>query len=361
MGFLFKWKDILRTKDVIKNLLKRFLENSVNQIDDLKSQAHVIFEDVEERINSWAGLEDTQGSLSENTASTGSMKGSNDPQSHYGGYHYKNGIHDATSSTSVTYNVTDELSALLETLGEAIDAEGDIMENAYDTFKTQVIDQIDTLDVGEIIKRTVGIIADILVESFENIVDTALDVIEIMVEGVIDILEAQIKIPVLSWLYKEITGSELSFLDLACLIGAIPITLIYKIAEEEAPFPDNTITNAVIAASSWSELKQILNPSTTLQSVSLGATRDVSTQADSSDVDKFNQILDTTMRGLAGVCSIFFIIANVTKSSNPKSASASALHGLLFYLTTAPNFIAGLFASDGKQSWNAIWGEVVYG
>ncbi|MEO1416260.1 MAG: hypothetical protein AAFW00_13325 [Bacteroidota bacterium] len=361
LGFLFKWKDILRTKDVLKNLLKRFLENSVDQIDEVKSQVNVIFEDVEERINSWAGLEDTQGSLSENAAASGSISGSNDPQSHYGSYHYKNGIQNSSSSTSITYNVTNELSALLETLEEAIDSEADIMESAYNTFQTQVIDQVDTLDVGEIIKRTVAIIADILVESVENIVDTAIDVIEIMVEGVIDILDAEIKIPVLSWLYKEITGSELSFLDLMCLVGAIPVTLIYKVVEEEAPFPDNSTTNAVISASSWSEIKQILNPTPVLQSTTHGTARGVSSLSDSSDVADFKLGLDKTMRILASVGGLVFVGANLLKSADPTSKDISISHGIWFYLTTAPNFIAGLIASDANQSWNAIVGEVVYG
>lgn len=351
IGFLFKWKDILRTHDVLKNVLKRGIENSVDQIDVLKSEANKLFEGIEDKVNSWAGLEDTKGNLSEKSTKAGSCPGKDHPQTNYGTYHLNNGAGKSSTSSGIINGVSNELEALLATLENAITKEGDIFENAYNNFKTQVIDQIDTLPIGDIIKRSIAIVLDILIESVENLVDTALDIIKILIQGVLDILDAKIEIPVLSWLYKEITGNDLSFLDVICLVLAIPTTLLYKISTDKAPFPDDATTTALIDATSWDELRDILNPSSGLMS------REMETVDQITPLQK-GFIL--AMR-LTSFCSSFaFIGLSVAKKADERSKSVSILHGICFFTTTAPNFAAGLIR-DTQQRWDRVVNEVIYG
>ncbi|WP_158912033.1 hypothetical protein [Granulicella sp. L56] len=64
------------------------------------------------------------------------------------------------------------------------------------------------------------------------------------------ILTKQIDIPVISWLYKQISGGDpLTILDLMCLLMAIPTTLLYKLTfgmpNATAPFSAQDVTNAV--------------------------------------------------------------------------------------------------------------------
>jgi len=360
VGFLFKWEDIIRTHDVLKNVFKRGLENSVHQIDVLKEHVDLIFDNLQSRVDSWAGLETTTGSLSEKSATAGSCPGKDDPQSNYGTYHLNNGSTKSTTNTSIINGVTDQLEDLLDTLASAIETEGDIFVNAYNTFKTQVIDQADTLSIGEILKRSIAIILDILIESVENLIDTALDIIKILMQGVLDILDATIEIPVLSWLYKEITGNDLSLLDAVCLVLAIPTTLLYKISNNKAPFPDNSSTSALISASSWSQLQDVLNPSVSKvsQARMLRETDATDTQVDNDITLQEGFIL--AMR-LTAFCSSFaFIGLNIAKREAPDSKTVSILHGICFYTTTAPNFAAGLIKST-EQRWDKVMNEVVYG
>ena len=364
LGFLFQWKDILRTHDVLKNVFKRYLENSVDQVDVFKQQVNQIFDGIQQRIDSWAGLTAQQGTLSGMSAQAGSVPGKNDPQSNYGIYHMKNGAGDASTNTSIVNGVANELDQLLQTLMNAVETEGEIFENAYNNFKTQVIDQIDTLSVGEVLKRSFAILADILIESVENIVDTALDVIKILIQGVVDILDASLDIPVLSWLYKKITGNQLSFLDAVCLVLAIPTTLIYKISKNEAPFPDNSTTKNLINAGSWSELQEVLNPvnfkaQAHLQSLAASANVE-SASVSANEVTPVQEGFILIMRLTACISSFAFIALNVEKQEQPESKSISVLHGLCFYATTAPNLAAGLIKDD-TQRWNKVVGEVVYG
>jgi len=71
-------------------------------------------------------------------------------------------------------------------------------------------------------------------------------------------LDAPLDIPVLSRLYKKISGDTLSFLDLICLVGAIPATIIYKLSTGEVPYPDNSRTKALINATDFSTLSSLI-------------------------------------------------------------------------------------------------------
>jgi hypothetical protein len=352
LGFLFQWKDILRTHDALKNIFNKFLYHSVDQIDVLKNNVDKIFDNIQERIDEWAGLKDLSGSLSEKSTAQGNPKGKDNPQSNYGAYHMKNGVRDSSTNTNIISGVASQLEQLLQELMAAAGREEAIFENAYENFKTQVIDEAATLSMEQLLKRSLAIVADIIVESVENMVDTALDIIKILMNGVIEIFNAKLDIPVLSWLYKLITGNELSFMDAACLVLAIPATLIYKITFNKAPFPDNETTHKIITAQSWKELRAIYSPLT------------ASNTEEHSDLQKG---LIITCRIAAGISSFVFIVTNTAKAAisaslpSEESKSASIANGVFFYLTTGPNVAASLIASDGEQRWDTIVGEVVYG
>ncbi len=82
-----------------------------------------------------------------------------------------------------------------------------------------------------------------------------------LVEGALDGLNATIDIPVISWVYQQVTGDDLSLLDLSCLIAAIPVTICYKLIANAAPFPDNATTSALVSAPDWASIQKIINNS----------------------------------------------------------------------------------------------------
>ena len=136
------------------------------------------------------------------------------------------------------------------------------------------------------IKRFLAIISDTILQTAENAITMMLDIIAQLLTGMMDILTATIDIPVLSWLYKQLTQEDLSFVDLLCLISAIPVTLIYKIATDKAPFPQgDAFTNGLINAKTFADIQaqfflpQTASPMTVAATagtaVRLGAARDV--------------------------------------------------------------------------------------
>lgn len=113
------------------------------------------------------------------------------------------------------------------------------------------------MSVTEIIKRFLAIVVDTLLQTAENIMLAVLDVFSQLTKGFKELLTASIEIPVISWLYNELTGDDLSFLDLICLIGAIPATFIYKATAHSAPFPrHDAFTNGLLDATSFDQVKR---------------------------------------------------------------------------------------------------------
>jgi len=77
------------------------------------------------------------------------------------------------------------------------------------------------------------------------------------VSGFFEILDAEIHIPVISALYKEFVGSELSFLDVVCLLGAAPATIIHKVVTGgDSLFRDDAHYRGIIACRSLPELQR---------------------------------------------------------------------------------------------------------
>jgi len=68
-----------------------------------------------------------------------------------------------------------------------------------------------------------------LLDLAEDLIVALLDAAGAAVATFLDIFDYQLDIPILSWIYSELTGSPLTLLDLMCLILAIPSTLIYKL------------------------------------------------------------------------------------------------------------------------------------
>lgn len=100
---------------------------------------------------------------------------------------------------------------------------------------------------------------------------------KLVIQGFLNIMNAEIKLPIISTVYKEFVGSKLTLLDLVCLIAAVPTTMMCKVLTGgKAPFDDNERTNAIIASTRLPELRANLwgagaNPAPKRQEVKIAA------------------------------------------------------------------------------------------
>ncbi|KAG9251705.1 uncharacterized protein F5Z01DRAFT_262006 [Emericellopsis atlantica] len=259
LGFLFNWDDIIRTQRVMKNLFKRYGENMVDSLDTAQDSISEMFESWEDKIAQWAGLPDPDNSqaLGSFQSQKSSVGGASDPQCSWGSHHVKNG---ASASVSSVSNLGDSsgFGALLDGLKNMVESQADEVIGTVEQIKTDVIDQIQTLTPIEIVKRLVGISANLMLGVAKNVVVSVIEILKSIMQGVMNLLDATIEIPIISKIYKLVTGSNLSMLDLVCLVAAIPSTIIYKAIANKTPFPEGSATSSLMKASSIGSIRSQL-------------------------------------------------------------------------------------------------------
>ena len=259
VGFIFNWDDILRTHASLKNIFKQYAAYAVAEMATYQADITTSFDNLEKLIDQWAGLPPMTGSVGESSRTGPRPPGSSSPQAHYGTTQAKGNASGIVSDYSPSISSDSRLVDLLSTLETFLTSEETNVSEAFGRLKTEIIDNITTLSLTELLKKLIGILfGDLLLPVLKTAAVTLVEALAILVEGVMDVLDAPLDIPVLSWLYKSITkGSELTALDFACLIAAIPTTIIFKMVTAQAPFPDNNFTRALVAANDFDAIRTL--------------------------------------------------------------------------------------------------------
>lgn len=260
LGFVFNWNDILRTHSVMKNVFKQYGRYAVGSMDTLVKKIDEVFTHVEDEINDWGNLVDPGDTIGNVDKSGSSVPGYHSPQSNWALYHAMNGIKSANSPYNLPDNSKSGLEEIWKDLLLCCQSEEESIKTAVQEVFDQVVGQLDSMTAIEAVKKILAILADLILKSAKTLLITLVEMFKLLIEGILDLLDAPLHIPILSWLYKKISGgNQLSILDLLCLVGAIPVTIIYKVSFDKAPFPDDKKTNALINASDWTALKTVVN------------------------------------------------------------------------------------------------------
>ncbi|KAG7050049.1 Outer membrane protein [Colletotrichum scovillei] len=100
-----------------------------------------------------------------------------------------------------------------------------------------------------------------MLSTVQVVVDALLDVLIEFADSAIGLLDTKVHIPVISDILNDIGIPDVSYLDLVCWIPAMSYTVIYKIANQEAPFAAHEAeVQAFIAADNWEALQTCLGP-----------------------------------------------------------------------------------------------------
>ncbi len=256
LEFLFEWNDITRTKEVLKNMIKQYLQHEADGILVVKDFLDKQINDLVKIINGWAGIDDWSGlgeaAYKPVNASSTPGKGSSAPGDMLS-YHLKNNAGNITQNNPPSY--LDPSDGPIGVLMDALKKEGIVLDAVFEQLQ-QLASDYTNLDLGTILKRVVAIISDGVLESAEVVMDAMLTVVYELVKTILDILDTEIYIPVVSDILKEFGVPSVSFLDIFCWATAVPVTIAYKIAEGQAPFMDNSITTFLKTATSWDAIEQ---------------------------------------------------------------------------------------------------------
>jgi hypothetical protein len=254
LEFLFEWNDILVTHRVIKNVITLFAQKSIDSLCDYKEDIIEAFQSIKNDISNWSNLATLDDSVNSAMAANTPLAGISSAPANVGIHHFQGNVANANSNINpptIDVTIFQDLITLME------NEENSIIE-MIDLIKTEIIDQFDSLTITEIIQKILAITANFITETAENIIVAIIELFIQLTKDLMEFLTEKIDIPVLSWLYKDISGNDLSVLDLMCLISAIPVTIVYKIAASIAPFKEGeAFTDGLLSANNFQQLQNL--------------------------------------------------------------------------------------------------------
>jgi hypothetical protein len=249
LQFLFDWDDILATQRFMVKTINSAFDSAEELVD---SAGGVVSEFVdglqkglEDGINSLirqlgvdpekAKAEDSEGGLPEaaewflNKLLGGSKNADNDAA-----------LQRSTDSDdeSVGSALQQAVDHLLEALRDAVEIGFEIFEGLIDTIEAFIANpsrpELALVEILETI-RDVGVK---VLDLGEELILGLLDVIVAVIRLLQALLNAEIRIPLISELFKLLGAGKLTILNLASVLLAIPTTIIHKLMFGEAPFRD---------------------------------------------------------------------------------------------------------------------------
>lgn len=265
LAFLFNWKDIVRTADVIEHSFNVMLDYTVLALEHAKSEVKAGFEFIKGKLDQSVNDFLKQLDPAQSVKSYGDSNAKPAPAMENNSGHnpllnaiVDNGdklsvISTRLSADAATPPFVDKLQPIIDRLKELANnfEFGDgkqAFEEAVGYF-SQIGDRPDQL-LNLVLSGFVKLgesIALFALDVAEGIVLSLLDLVKDMVEAIRYLLNDEWEIPIVSQLYKLITGESLTFRPLRVLsiVLAIPVTVVYKAIRKEAPFPDAASVDAV--------------------------------------------------------------------------------------------------------------------
>ena len=285
---LFKWHDVLNTKMVLETalnglmskleenfdpnspvyaatLFKMYFNDLVATIQDAFRQAESVFSQTQtfSSITSpvqYPAAAKPMGSDALHPTSVSNAQSSNGTHTNYVQTHTLNYVGQGGTFPPAAMGDGTSGDSLLQSLFSSIEA--NLSQAPYSTAQMQTISNLQSMFSDP--KNFADVVIFDVINAIDKAVMLLLDLIESVVEALIsltgnalagfqELLNRQIDIPVISWIYSEISDHPLTMLDLFCLTMAVPATLLYKLTfglpGANPPFTDASAQAIVIQLS----------------------------------------------------------------------------------------------------------------
>jgi hypothetical protein len=262
LKFVFEWKDILRVKDFIVNLIDVGLDEIPNFVNSMKNSVESSFDEVISQVNQWRSTPISQSEASKPKKSSTPITES---------YQGSQGIIDQITGNSAISWLSDQLQSVFDEIIEIEDFDiADENKNPIiNLFQGIITDFSDELsDSFEHIKATftkifgkespdfddfslnnllsfmgnIGVeVIETVLHLIKKIIVRVLDLVKNLIELCRGLIFANIRFPFIEKLVKFVTAGnteiDTSFrlVDGISLVLAVPTTIIYKIVFGEAP------------------------------------------------------------------------------------------------------------------------------
>ena len=252
LEFLFEFEDMQRAQQVLKNLIKVYLHYQADQIEVFRHQLDGYFDELEAAIGKWAGVDFSGFGDDANKPISGQAEKPREPSAPGSmmSHHFSGNAENASSNSTALTPPAEPVHSVFDELVEAVDKEGEILKDTFDLL-LDVGKEIATLPLAEVLKKVAAILANAGLSSVQNVMDTLFDILYDLAIEAIDLLDTKIHIPVISDILNAFGVPDFSILDILCWVAAAPATIAYKLFADEAPFPDDEVTQFLIEATDY--------------------------------------------------------------------------------------------------------------
>lgn len=268
----FKWlfdvDNIVLTKQVMRNVIQRFLEEQIEQIQALKRKADDGFVQLEKELAGWAGLDWSKRVGEIGRAPPNSLTKPDEPAPNPAdwllGHAFADNAGDAVpvgDKPAAPKGLTDKLWTDIERWSDTL---GDAKQKLLDLAKDAA-----NIPLADTLKRLAGIIGQVVLETAKTAVDALFDILYEFAEAALNALCATVRIPVVSDILEEWGVPPFSILDVVCYVGAAPTTWIYNAVVRRPPFPKGPDTTFLIEAKDFRSIIDKLSGAKTLRTDSL--------------------------------------------------------------------------------------------
>ncbi|KAF7502179.1 hypothetical protein GJ744_006768 [Endocarpon pusillum] len=238
IGFIFNWGDILTTKDTISQTITAGFGYAANKMDDLAVKVDGFFDRLERIIDQFGdsikldkqfseGEGDRDKEIKASQTSTSSTWASERLKNGGAANDTKLESKGSTPSDQATDFWTTSVAPEITKLESEMSKLGTDITSLFS--KSGSINANDVIGVSKSLLK-VGLTA------VRGIVNGLLKLVKVFITKICDIGNAEIDIPIFSWLYKKITrGHALTLFDAISLVVAIPTTIFSKLITGKAP------------------------------------------------------------------------------------------------------------------------------
>jgi hypothetical protein len=279
LRLLFNWSDIVNTHKVVKYYINAVLTNMVNTVDGglvdfveaqfsaLQTTITNAFDNAEQVFAEGVSFNQFANSLPGGPSNGNALQG----QPYQDAYNADRVRCNYVSSKAHPYYANqasaaavlalpgdsspfENLVALIQAQVTQFEASTQKLQNFLNvqTSDPKAFYDLVILDFLEAAKDVIIFVLDVV----EDIIVALLDLLGSAIHGLQTTLNATINIPIISWLYKKISGGDdLSILDLLSLILALPATLLYKVlfggSQASPPFTDADVATITSTPIPW--------------------------------------------------------------------------------------------------------------
>lgn len=233
LAFLFDWDDIIQTKRVLKKIGENYLDAMKRDVVDLKTVVVNYVMELREKYEKMGEEIDRKYLPANNFNSL--LTQNEQKESVDSRVNWFESKRDVVLGNDVKLNtgaVSPEQAKDIKTSKEARDIPSEILDLVIKLIKGEI-------GMGEFIDKFLNKIMLFAIDIAQKIVETVFDLLVKFLDFIKTILYSPVDIPILGYIYKQVSGDDLSIADLIALVISIPTTIGYKLAYGETPFKDN--------------------------------------------------------------------------------------------------------------------------